>query len=541
MPRLLTGTGAEVLMSTSGNTQRFKVLIVDDDPIVADSLAEFLKREGYEPFTAGNGEEALAALAAAEAQPAANTQRSASAQAAGPQPFALLITDVSMPGMGGMELLRKLAKDHPGTVPLVITGYGTIESAVQALRLGAADYLTKPVIEDELRIALERALRQHTLLRENQALKEQLDTRFGLDNIVGSEERMLKIYDLIQAVAPTKTTVLMSGESGTGKSLIAHAIHHRSPRRSKPYVELSCGSIPETLLESELFGHVKGAFTGAHADKAGKFLAADGGTLFLDEINSASPAMQLKLLRVLQERRFEPVGSNQTIEVDVRVVLASNQPLEQLVAEGRFRQDLYYRINVVKIELPPLRERLSDIPALAEHFLHHHAAELGKTITGFDPAALDLLRRYAFPGNVRELSNIIERAAVLARTPTIRPEDLPPHVLGTAPIIQAAQPFASPRLPGGPIPFPAVTPLVHASVPTPGTGHDAEALAPVPPGPLSLEDALRAPEKKIILDALRGANWNRVKAAEALKINRTTLYKKMRLLGIDPAHEARAG
>ena len=510
-------------MSSGGHSERYRVLIVDDDPIVADSLAEFLKRQGYDPTTAGSGAEALEALKQAEAQAAGG---------AGGRGFAIVVTDVSMPGMTGMELLRKVNKDHPGVVALMITGYGTIESAVQALRLGAADYLTKPVIEDELKIALERAVRQHALLSENRVLKEQLDARFGLDNIVGSEERMLRIYDLIQAVSPTKTTVLMTGESGTGKSLIAHAIHHRSPRRSKPYVELSCGSIPETLLESELFGHVKGAFTGAHADKVGKFLAADGGTIFLDEINSASPAMQLKLLRVLQERRFEPVGSNQTIEVDVRVVLASNQPLEQLVAEGRFRQDLYYRINVVKIELPPLRERVSDIPRLAEHFLVQHAANLGKTITGFDGPAMDLLRRYPFPGNVRELQNIVERAAVLSRGATIRAEDLPPQVLGEA------APLVSAHGGMGPIPFPSGARREGASATASAGG---EAAGDVPHGPLSLEDALREPEKRIILGALRAANWNRVKAAEALKINRTTLYKKMRSLGIDPVAEARAG
>jgi DNA-binding NtrC family response regulator len=511
-------------MSSGVHSEGFRVLIVDDDPIVADSLAEFLKREGYEPTTAASGGEALEMLKAAEVSPGGNGVS---------RPFAIVVTDVTIPGMNGMELLRRVNKDHPGTVALMITGYGTIESAVQALRLGAADYLTKPVIEDELKIALERAVRQHTLMSENRALKEQLDERFGLDNIIGSEERMLRIYDLVQAVAPTKTTVLMTGESGTGKSLVAHAIHHRSPRRSKPYVELSCGSIPETLLESELFGHVKGAFTGAHADKMGKFLAADGGTIFLDEINSASPAMQLKLLRVLQERRFEPVGSNQTVEVDVRVVLASNQALEQLVAEGKFRQDLYYRINVVKIELPPLRERVSDIPMLAEHFLKQHAANLGKTITGIDAGAMDLLRRYAFPGNVRELQNVMERAAVLTRGATIRREDLPPQVIGeTGPVVNYAGGM-------GPIPFPAASRrdggVVGSGAVAAGAGEE------VPHGPLSLEDAMRAPEKKIILDALRAANWNRVKAAEALKINRTTLYKKMRVLGIDAGAEARAG
>lgn len=481
----------------ASSSNKARILVVDDDPIVADSLAEFLAAEGYLAATASSGLEALQALAAAESADATTK----------PHPFAVAILDVAMPQMDGIELLKRINAEHQGTATLMLTGYGTIESAVAAVRMGAADYLTKPVVDNELRIALERALRQQALLAENRVLKQQLDSRFGLENIVGADPRMLKTYDLIEAVSPTKTTVLMSGESGVGKSLIAHAIHHRSPRRDKPFVELACGSIPETLLESELFGHVKGAFTGAHADKIGKFLAADGGTLFLDEINSASPGMQLKLLRVLQERKFEPVGSNQTIEADVRVILATNQPLEDLVAKGQFRQDLYYRINVVKIELPPLRDRVSDIPALAEHFLRQHAVGMGKVIVGFDAPALDALRRYPYPGNVRELSNIIERACVLSRTPTIHADDLPPHVL---------TPVATPLAKIGP----SETPSASAS---------------------TLEDAMRAPEKQIILNALKAANWNRAKAAEALNINRTTLYKKMKTLGIDPARDALAG
>ena len=542
-----------------------RILIVDDDPIVGESLGDFLRLEGYETALALNGLEALDALADAASPPPGRVNGGAasggtSAAVAAPRPFSLVLTDSSMPGIDGMELLRRVAKNHPGVAVIMLTGYGTIENAVQAVRLGAADYLTKPVVDDELRIALERALRQQTLMSENITLKDQLDTKYGLDSIVGSDPRMLRIYDLVQAVAPTKTTVLMTGESGTGKSLIAHAIHHRSPRKSKPFVELACGSIPETLLESELFGHVKGSFTGAHADKTGKFLAADGGTIFLDEINSASPAMQLKLLRVLQERKFEPVGSNQTIEVDVRVVLASNQPLEELVANGRFRQDLYYRVNVVKIELPSLRERLSDIMPLAEFFLSQHAASNGKVMTGFDSPATEALRRYAYPGNVRELSNIVERAVVLSRTPTVKLDDLPPHVVSlthagalgslggaSAPAFvmphqtglpgTAAVPTTGPLPPPqhGPIPFPtSAASLVSSSAAAINAARPADPEA-------SLEAALREPERRIIIDALRASGWNRLKAAEALRINRTTLYKKMKTLGIDPGREAMAG
>lgn len=469
---------------------RARILIVDDDPIVAESLAEFLSREGYAVSTAASAAEALESLAKSER---------------GPGGFDLVISDISMPRGDGLSLLREITRQHRSTAVVMLTGYGTIESAVESLRHGACDYLTKPIVDQELRLSLERALRQRELLRENQALRTQIDGRYGLDSIVGADHRMLRIYDLIEAVAPSRTTVLMTGESGTGKSLIAHAIHHRSPRRDRPYVEISCGSIPETLLESELFGHVKGAFTGAHADKVGRFLAANHGTLFLDEINSASPGMQLKLLRVLQERRFEPVGSTQTVEVDVRVVLASNQPLEQLVAAGQFRQDLYYRINVVKIELPPLRDRVSDIPLLADHFLKKHAADLGKQIVGFTPEALDALRRYSYPGNIRELQNIIERAAVLTRQQTIGLGDLPPTVTGEAP----ADPLTR-RLVGG------------------GAPEEAAPWSPMP-----LEEALKEPEKRILLRALEANQWNRQKTADQLQINRTTLYKKMKAHGLD--------
>jgi DNA-binding NtrC family response regulator len=476
--------------------QSARILIVDDDPVVAESLAETLRGEGHEAATAADAAAALSVLADHEG-PRARP---------GGQPFNVVLSDVALPGMDGIELLRRLVKSYPRTVPIMLTGYGTIESAVQALRLGASDYLTKPVADTELKLSLERALRQQALLAENQALKSQLDTRFGLGNIMGGDHRMQKVFELIEAVAPSRTTVLMTGESGVGKSMIAHAIHHASPRRSKPFVEISCGSIPETLLESELFGHVKGAFTGAHADKAGRFLAANTGTIFLDEINSASPGMQLKLLRVLQERKFEPVGSTQTVEVDVRIVLASNQPLEQLVASGAFRQDLYYRINVVRIELPPLRDRLSDIPLLAAHFLEHHAKELGKQLTGFSSEAMDVLRRYRYPGNVRELQNIVERAAVLSRRPTIGVEDLPPTIVGE---------------PGGGGPL--------AVLPSAAAADQGDA----PWIPIKLEDALREPERRIILRALKANLWNRQKTADQLGINRTTLYKKMKLYDID--------
>ena len=468
---------------------KHRVLIVDDDPIVAESIAEFLGHCGYETTTATSGPEAIDAIDAA----------CSGARGRGPDPFAVLVVDMSMPGMSGLDLIRKVREAEREIVPLAITGYGTIEAAVQTVRLGAIDYLTKPLVDDELRLAVEKAISQHALVSENISLKRQLDERYSLDNIVGADPRMHRIYDVIQAVAPSKTTVLMAGESGTGKSLIARAIHRNSPWADKPFVEISCGSIPETLLESELFGHVKGAFTGAHADKPGKFLAAHKGTLFLDEINSASPGMQLKLLRVLQERKFEPVGSNATTEVDVRVILASNQPLEDLVAAGQFRQDLYYRINVVMIHVPPLRDRLSDIPLLAESFLQQFAPEIGKLITGFSEDAMAALRAYAFPGNVRELENIIERAVVLTRSQRIMIDDLPAHVIENS-----------------------TTRLLPAHI----RGHTTYSPGEYQPMPLS--KALEEPERQIILAALEANDWNRQKTADQLQINRTTLYKKIK-------------
>ncbi len=471
---------------------RPSVLVVDNDPIVAESLAEFLSQEGYRASTACGGEEALRAIAA--------SVESGSR-------FQVVLSDVSMPGMDGMELLRQVRAKHPSLAFVVMTGYGAIESAVEALRAGASDYLTKPIVDAELRVAMERAMREQALRVENSTLRRRLDKHEGFENIVGADHRMRRVFELVEAVAPSRTTVLMTGESGTGKSLIAREIHRRSPRKNKPFVELACGSIPETLLESELFGHVKGAFTGAHADKRGRFQAADGGTLFLDEINSASPGMQLKLLRVLQERRFEPVGSSESIEVDVRVVLASNQALEDLVADGRFRQDLYYRINVVKIDLPPLRDRVGDIPLLAERMLAEFSLELNKQLVGFSGEAMDAIRRYPFPGNVRELRNAVERAAVLSRSPTIQLGDLPQTISG------GDSPLAD-RI----------------------TEADDKAWEPMP-----LAEALREPERKIILKALEANDWNRQQTADELEINRTTLYKKMKQLNIDAPPDRRAG
>ena len=478
-----------------------RILIVDDDPLVGEAIASLLRAEAYDTAIAPSAEEALLLIRDAN-QWHRNPAREGEQRPVAP--FAAALIDMVLPGMTGLDLIRRLREEESGVVPIAMSGYGTIASALNTVRQGAIDYLIKPLVDDELLIAVARAVRHHVLTSDNRNLRRQLDDRFGAAGILGRDSRMRRIFELVEAVAPSRSTVLMLGESGTGKSLIARAIHRQSPRKDKPFVEISCGSIPETLLESELFGHVKGSFTGAHADKEGKFLAAHGGTLFLDEINSASPAMQLKLLRLLQERKFEPVGSNKTIEVDVRVILASNQPLDEMVARREFRQDLYYRINVVMIEVPPLRDRIPDISLLAARFLDDRARDNGRVIVGIEEDALATLERYDWPGNVRELENVIERAVLLARGQRIALADLPPHVVET-------QRPRSLRLSGNG-----------------GAPHTNAAWVP-----MALADALREPEKQIILAALEANQWNRQKTADDLAINRTTLYKKIKQYGLE--------
>ena len=383
------------------------ILVVDDEAAARTGLAELLKAEGYAVETAGDGFKAMGRLATFEPD--------------------LVLTDFNMPGLDGIELMEKLKEDHAELPVIVMTAFGAVETAVSAMRKGAADYLLKPLNMDELLIVLERALERTRLRRETSELRSRLDERYSYENIVGSSPEMQRLFKSVAQVAPSRATVLLSGESGTGKELVAAAIHHRSPRAAGPFVRLHCAALAETLLESELFGHERGAYTGADRKREGRFEQADGGTLFLDEVGEVSAGTQVKLLRVLQEREFERVGGNQTLHVDVRVIAATNRDLKAMVAAGRFREDLYYRLNVINLTLPSLRQRLSDVPALAMHFLRRYADENAKSVKSISDAALALLVNQSWPGNVRELENVIERAVVIAEGDTLEAEHLPPE------------------------------------------------------------------------------------------------------------------
>jgi DNA-binding NtrC family response regulator len=397
------------LRPVGSRTKADRILVVDDEANARAALAELLREEGYVVETAADGFKALPKLEEFEPD--------------------LLLTDLKMPGMDGIALMRKAHQHDPQLAVVVMTAFGAVDTAVSAMRQGALDYLTKPLNLDELTISVERTLERRRLQRETGQLRQRLSERDRLDRIVGSSPPMLKVYETVLQIAPSRASVLVTGESGTGKELIAAAIHEHSARASGPFVKLHCAALAESLLESELFGHEKGSFTGAATRRDGRFQQADGGTLFLDEIGEVSPAIQVKLLRFLQEREFERVGGNQTIKVDVRIVAATNRDLAAEVKAGHFREDLYYRLNVVSIEMPPLRARPSDAPLLAVRFLQRYAAENAKTIHGFSEDALRCLTQYAWPGNVRELENAVERAVVICRTDEIQASDLPDHVV----------------------------------------------------------------------------------------------------------------
>ncbi len=438
-----------------------RILVVDDERSMRELLAIVLRREGYEVILAENGRMAIDLL--------------------NREPVDLLISDIKMPDLSGVDVLRAAKKIDQDILGIMITAFASTETAVEAMRLGACDYLSKPFDIDLLKMKVREKIENRQLRQENVLLKRTLGLSHQFSNIIGRSESMLGVFKMVETISRTNSTILLTGESGTGKGLVAQAIHFHSLRRDKPMVSLNCGAMPETLLESELFGHMRGAFTGADSNKKGLLEVAERGTIFLDEIGEMSPVMQVKLLRVLQERRFRRVGGLEELQADIRVIAATNQDLTKAVAEGRFREDLYYRINVIPIVLPPLRDRREDIPLLADHFLAKYNEQMGKQITGLSHAALEQLKRHDWPGNIRELENVIERAVALEATPTILPDSLPPAIKGES----------------------AVRPLATVADTFPATGFD-------------LESHVKEIERGYIAEALKRAGGVQVKAAELL-------------------------
>ncbi len=385
-----------------------RILVVDDEESIREFLDIMLRKEGYEVSLAEDGARAIDILKK--------------------KSFDMVISDLQMPQVTGMELLRHVRDSYPDTVFMLITAFGTTESAVEAMKLGAYDYLTKPFKIDEVRINIAQALKSRNLEVENRVLKKELKKEFNFQSIVGNSDVMHRIFELITRVAQSPTNVLVTGESGTGKEMVAKAIHYNGPLKDKPFVTVNCGAIPENLMESEMFGHKKGSFTGAIADKSGLFEVADGGTLFLDEVGELPVSIQVKLLRALQERVIRRVGGIEDTHVDVRIIAATNRELESMVKTGQFREDLYYRLNVIQLKTPPLRDRRDDIPSLALHFLKKYAQKFGRPVQAISDEAMEILKKYDYPGNVRELENIIERTVALEVGSTVLPESLPPFV-----------------------------------------------------------------------------------------------------------------
>ncbi|HBA85704.1 MAG TPA: transcriptional regulator [Verrucomicrobia bacterium] len=443
------------------------ILIVDDEKNTRDGLSRAL-RSHYDILLAENGQKAL--------------------ELAGSRTIDVVLSDVRMPGMDGLTLTQRLLARQPQPICILLTAYGTIETAVEAMKRGAYDFLTKPVNLDRLDLLLKRALREHDIETENRELHEQLDSKYGLKNIIGQSAPMQEVFDMIRQVAPSRATVLIQGESGTGKELVAKALHQLSPRVQGPYVPVHCAALSHNLLESELFGHEKGAFTGATERRRGRFEMADGGTLFLDEIGEIDPSIQVKTLRVLEERKFERVGGQETLDVDVRLVAATNRNLKQMVEEGKFREDLFYRLYVVVIHLPPLRERAGDVPLLIQHFIGEYARENARKIEGITPEAVDLLSAYSWPGNVRELRNVLERMVVLAHSERLSVRDIPAAIKDS---VQTRP-------------------------------------APKPGKELSITEA----EKQLIVKALDACGGNRTQAAAQLGISRRTLHRKLNEYGL---------
>jgi len=458
------------------------ILVIDDEEVLQDVLTSLIRREGHHTVSARTGEEGLTLLQREEVD--------------------LVLLDLMLPGMSGQEVLRQIRKEDPEQVVVVITAYSSIEGAIEAMREGAFHYIPKPFKNEEVLVTINKGLEQRRLTRENKALKEELARRFGFDNIIGKSKPMQQVFELIRLAAPSKSNILVTGESGTGKELVAKAVHHHSRRASGPFVTVNSGSMPADLLESNLFGHVKGAFTGALNNKKGLFEVADGGSIFFDEIGNVPLETQAKLLRVIQEKEFMRLGGVETQTADVRIIAATNADLEIAVREGTFREDLYYRLNVISVNLPPLRNRTEDIPLLVVHFLERYARENEKPITAISPAAMEMLMDYRWPGNVRELENAIERAVVLSSGEILDVELLPPAV-------------REPNAGASPLPS--------------GTTNG-----------FSFKDAIAAYERQLIVKALKSSGGVQKRAAEQLRLKPTTLHEMMKRLEIN-AESASSG
>jgi DNA-binding NtrC family response regulator len=447
------------------------ILVVEDDKATRDTIVDLLSETGYEVESAKNGEEAIKMV-----------------QEYG---FNMVITDLKMPKGDGIQVLEQVKKIDSQTIVIICTGYGTVDTAVKAMKLGAYEYITKPIKVEEIKLVVQRALDYQRLQAENVLFKKQLKAKYKFKNIIGDSDVMQQIFQFIEKIAATNSTIMIRGESGTGKELVARAIHYNSDRRDKPMVPVNCGAIPEDLLESELFGYEKGAFTGALKTRIGRFELADGGTIFLDEIGDMSPALQVKILRVLQEHEFERVGGVKSIKVDIRVIAATHRDLEKSVKQGIFREDLYYRLNVIPFTLPPLRGRISDIPLLTNHFMKKFNKDKKQNIKGISPEVLKCFARYHWPGNVRELENLIERMVILKGEGVIEQEDLPEKLLGAE--------------------LPDVIPSID-----------------IPDGGMSFNSAVSKFERELILRALKKTDWIKNRAAKLLQLKRTTLVEKMK-------------
>ena len=452
------------------------ILVVDDDASQRRLLEFWLKEEGYEVATAADGKAGLEIF-----------------ESCSP---ALVISDIRMPGLSGLDLLGRIKASSPDTPVILITAFGTVADAVDAMKFGAADYVLKPVSPDELKMNVQRALEHQKLVDENRYLRDFADTAFRFENIVGASKKMRDVFDIALQVARRDSTVLLTGESGTGKELLAKAIHQNSLRASKPFITINCGAIPENLIESELFGHRKGSFTGALADHSGKFETANQGTVFLDEIGELPLNLQVRLLRVIQEREIDKIGFPKPIPINVRIIAATNRDLRARIDDGQFREDLFYRLSVVTVELPPLRERRDDIPLLLQHFLRKQCERYKLAIPSLTDDAVDLLTRYAWPGNVRELENVIERLVVLGQSNVIQSEQLPPQVRQAKSRVSAI------------------------NLKLPDEGIDLEEI-----------------EKEILVQALERHDWNQTRAARYLNISRKTLIYRMEKFGLMPASD----